>query len=93
MLNLVIRLPALVVLSALLPGLFIFYWLPQAMVKPVSVFLHAVAEVKAGAFGFVRVLYGCTGHADLGTGSQAIRCRPLSPTRVARLIAELEYEL
>jgi multicomponent Na+:H+ antiporter subunit D len=34
-------------------------WLPQAMVAPapVSALLHAVAVVKAGAFGIVRVVY------------------------------------
>lgn len=34
-------------------------WLPQAMVAPapVSALLHAVAVVKAGAFGLVRVVY------------------------------------
>ncbi|MCG2824242.1 MAG: monovalent cation/H+ antiporter subunit D family protein, partial [Desulfobulbaceae bacterium] len=35
-------------------------WLPQAMVAPapVSALLHAVAVVKAGAFGIVRIVYG-----------------------------------
>jgi multicomponent Na+:H+ antiporter subunit D len=34
-------------------------WLPQAMVAPapVSALLHAVAVVKAGAFGMVRIVY------------------------------------
>src|SRR5690606_18632836 len=34
-------------------------WLPQAMVAPapVSALLHAVAVVKAGAFGIVRVVF------------------------------------
>ncbi len=34
-------------------------WLPQAMVAPapVSALLHAVAVVKAGAFGVVRIIY------------------------------------
>lgn len=38
-------------------------WLPQAMVAPapVSALLHAVAVVKAGAFGIVRVLYDVYG--------------------------------
>jgi multicomponent Na+:H+ antiporter subunit D len=45
-------------------------WLPQAMVAPapVSALLHAVAVVKAGAFGIVRVvydLYGVEFAADL----------------------------
>ena len=46
-------------------------WLPQAMVAPapVSALLHAVAVVKAGAFGIVRVVYEVFGvefAADLG---------------------------
>lgn len=46
-------------------------WLPIAMVAPapVSALLHAVAVVKAGAFGIVRVLYdvyGIESAADLG---------------------------
>lgn len=46
-------------------------WLPQAMVAPapVSALLHAVAVVKAGAFGIVRVVhdvYGVGLAAELG---------------------------
>ncbi|MDX2505826.1 MAG: proton-conducting transporter membrane subunit [Gammaproteobacteria bacterium] len=46
-------------------------WLPQAMVAPapVSALLHAVAVVKAGAFGIVRVVhdvYGVEFAASLG---------------------------
>lgn len=46
-------------------------WLPRAMVAPapVSALLHAVAVVKAGAFGIVRVVddvYGTTLTQDLG---------------------------
>lgn len=46
-------------------------WLPEAMVAPapVSALLHAVAVVKAGAFGIVRVVYdvyGVTFSAQLG---------------------------
>jgi multicomponent Na+:H+ antiporter subunit D len=46
-------------------------WLPIAMVAPapVSALLHAVAVVKAGAFGIVRVIYDVYGiefAADLG---------------------------
>lgn len=46
-------------------------WLPIAMVAPapVSALLHAVAVVKAGAFGMVRVVYdvfGITLSTDLG---------------------------
>ncbi len=46
-------------------------WLPQAMIAPapVSALLHAVAVVKAGAFGIVRVVYDVFGiqfAAELG---------------------------
>jgi len=46
-------------------------WLPQAMVAPapVSALLHAVAVVKAGAFGIIRVvfdIYGLEAARDLG---------------------------
>ncbi len=46
-------------------------WLPSAMVAPapVSALLHAVAVVKAGVFGIIRVLYdvfGIQSSADLG---------------------------
>ncbi len=47
-------------------------WLPRAMVAPapVSALLHAVAVVKAGAFGIVRVIYDVYGasfaHQQLG---------------------------
>ena len=49
-------------------------WLPLAMVAPapVSALLHAVAVVKAGAFGMVRVVYdvfGITLSAELGQPS------------------------
>jgi multicomponent Na+:H+ antiporter subunit D len=48
-------------------------WLPQAMAAPapVSALLHAVAVVKAGAFGIVRVIYDVYGIdivAALGLG-------------------------
>ena len=48
-------------------------WLPRAMVAPapVSALLHAVAVVKAGAFGIIRVLYDVFGigfsHGYAGT--------------------------
>lgn len=44
-------------------------WLPEAMVAPapVSALLHAVAVVKAGAFGIVRVVYDVYG---VGTAAQ-----------------------
>lgn len=49
-------------------------WLPRAMVAPapVSALLHAVAVVKAGAFGIVRVIYDVYGVktvAALGVGA------------------------
>ena len=53
-------------------------WLPLAMIAPapVSALLHAVAVVKAGAFGIVRVVddvYGVEVAADLGvTGPLAV---------------------
>jgi multicomponent Na+:H+ antiporter subunit D len=48
-------------------------WLPRAMVAPapVSALLHAVAVVKAGAFGIVRVImdvFGLATITDLGVG-------------------------
>ena len=44
-------------------------WLPRAMVAPapVSALLHAVAVVKAGAFGIVRVVYDVFG-AEFAAG-------------------------
>jgi len=60
-------------------ALFPFHgWLPQAMIAPapVSALLHAVAVVKAGAFGIVRVVhdvYGIEVAANLGvTGPLAV---------------------
>ncbi len=54
--------------AALLP---MHGWLPQAMVAPapVSALLHAVAVVKVGAFGIIRVVYDVFGlefSAELG---------------------------
>jgi multicomponent Na+:H+ antiporter subunit D len=53
-------------------------WLPEAMVAPapVSALLHAVAVVKAGAFGIVRVIYDI-----YGTGPAA-ELRVLGPLAV-----------
>jgi multicomponent Na+:H+ antiporter subunit D len=49
-------------------------WLPEAMAAPapVSALLHAVAVVKAGAFGVIRVIYDVFGVervAELGVGT------------------------
>jgi multicomponent Na+:H+ antiporter subunit D len=56
----VLLLAGLGVKAALVP---LHGWLPQAMVAPapVSALLHAVAVVKAGAFGIVRVVYDVYG--------------------------------
>lgn len=60
-------------------------WLPQAMVAPapVSALLHAVAVVKAGAFGVVRVVYEVFG-AEFAEGLGL-----LSPLAVAAAITIL----
>ncbi len=56
----VLLIAGLGVKAALVP---LHSWLPQAMVAPapVSALLHAVAVVKAGAFGIVRVVYDVYG--------------------------------
>jgi multicomponent Na+:H+ antiporter subunit D len=56
----VLLLAGFAVKAALVP---VHSWLPVAMVAPapVSALLHAVAVVKAGAFGIVRVVYDVTG--------------------------------
>ncbi len=64
----VLLIAGLGVKAALIP---LHGWLPQAMVAPapVSALLHAVAVVKAGAFGIVRVVhdvYGIQFAASLG---------------------------
>ncbi len=64
----VLLIAGLGVKAALVP---LHAWLPAAMVAPapVSALLHAVAVVKAGAFGIVRVVYDVYGidtAADLG---------------------------
>jgi multicomponent Na+:H+ antiporter subunit D len=64
----VLLIAGLGVKAALIP---LHGWLPRAMVAPapVSALLHAVAVVKAGAFGIIRVVYDVYGVAfayDLG---------------------------
>jgi multicomponent Na+:H+ antiporter subunit D len=56
----VLLIAGLGVKAALIP---LHSWLPQAMVAPapVSALLHAVAVVKAGAFGIIRVVYNVYG--------------------------------
>lgn len=56
----VLMIAGLGVKAALIP---LHGWLPQAMVAPapVSALLHAVAVVKAGAFGIIRVVYDVYG--------------------------------
>jgi len=56
----VLLIVGLSVKAALIP---LHGWLPQAMIAPapVSALLHAVAVVKAGAFGIVRVVYDVYG--------------------------------
>ena len=56
----VLLIAGLGVKAALIP---LHGWLPQAMIAPapVSALLHAVAVVKAGAFGIVRVIYDVYG--------------------------------
>lgn len=65
-----LHLPLMLVFGLLVAGLGVkaalfplHGWLPQAMVAPapVSALLHAVAVVKAGAFGIVRVIYDLYG--------------------------------
>ncbi|MEE4271026.1 MAG: proton-conducting transporter membrane subunit [Thermoanaerobaculales bacterium] len=65
---------ALGVKSALVP---LHGWLPRAMVAPapVSALLHAVAVVKAGAFGIVRLVYDVYG---IETAEQLGVLRPLA---------------
>ncbi|MCU0303729.1 MAG: hypothetical protein MUC56_06705 [Thermoanaerobaculales bacterium] len=60
--------------SALVP---LHGWLPRAMVAPapVSALLHAVAVVKAGAFGIVRLVYDVYG---VETAQQLGVLRPLA---------------
>jgi len=58
----VLMIAGLGVKAALIP---LHSWLPQAMVAPapVSALLHAVAVVKAGAFGIIRVVHDVYGIA------------------------------
>ncbi len=77
-------------------------WLPSAMVAPapVSALLHAVAVVKAGVFGIVRVVYDVFGlelafHLDLLSALSIVAAltiiygsiRALSQTEIKRLLA------
>jgi multicomponent Na+:H+ antiporter subunit D len=67
----VLLLVGMAVKAALVP---LHAWLPRAMVAPapVSALLHAVAVVKAGAFGIVRLVedvFGSTLTGQLGMGS------------------------
>ena len=67
----VLMIAGLGVKAALVP---LHGWLPQAMVAPapVSALLHAVAVVKAGAFGIVRVfydIYGVSAASKLGVSA------------------------
>jgi len=63
-------------------------WLPQAMIAPapVSALLHAVAVVKAGAFGIVRVVYDLYGVRTPNTSACSRRWPPSppSPSSMAR---------
>jgi multicomponent Na+:H+ antiporter subunit D len=60
-------------------------WLPKAMVAPapVSALLHAVAVVKAGAFGIVRIVY------DVYGVENAARLGVLAPLAVAAAVTIL----
>lgn len=60
-------------------------WLPQAMVAPapVSALLHAVAVVKAGAFGILRVVYDLYG-IDYATSLDVLQ--PLAWLAAATII-------
>jgi multicomponent Na+:H+ antiporter subunit D len=60
-------------------------WLPRAMVAPapVSALLHAVAVVKAGAFGIVRIIYDVYG---LGFAASLGVLQPLSVLAAVTII-------
>ena len=60
-------------------------WLPQAMVAPapVSALLHAVAVVKAGAFGIVRIVL------DVYGIDNALRLGLLPPLTIAAAIMNI----
>ncbi|MFU8831176.1 MAG: complex I subunit 5 family protein [Wenzhouxiangella sp.] len=59
-------------------------WLPQAMVAPapVSALLHAVAVVKAGAFGLVRVVEDVFGRSLLGDLGLAVPLMLVAATTI-----------
>ncbi len=70
-------------------------WLPNAMVAPtpVSALLHAVAVVKAGAFGVLRVLifvFGATTLTDIGMAP--IICVLASITLIAGSMLALRHD-
>lgn len=60
-------------------------WLPKAMVAPapVSSLLHAVAVVKAGAFGLVRLVYDVYG---AGTAAELGGLRPLAAVAAVTIL-------
>jgi multicomponent Na+:H+ antiporter subunit D len=72
-------------------------WLPQAMVAPapVSALLHAVAVVKAGAFGIVRIVYDVFGIEFAASSASCCRWRssPRSRSSTARLRALFQDDL
>ena len=60
-------------------------WLPKAMIAPapVSALLHAVAVVKAGAFGIVRVVYDVYG---IGFAAELALLQPLAVAAAVTIV-------